>query len=177
MNSKWLPIALIVLLALNIASLAALWVGRKAHMHTFPPPTPFEKKDKSPHTSREHLKHALFFPKKLNWNEEQMADLKQLSENHFRALEKHHEGIGELRAALFNNFNRDEAQVEVIADKLAQKQKEFELLTYHHFRAIRSICTEEQKPVYDSLVKEIGQRRHFKPVQRHRKRFNAQKGK
>ena len=39
-----------------------------------------------------------------------------------------------------------------IADVIAQKQKALDLQTFNHFKKVRTLCTPEQQPKYDSMI-------------------------
>ena len=47
-----------------------------------------------------------------------------------------------------NDFK--DSAIEVAAVNISSQQKEFELLMLRHMNNIRSICTAEQRPVFDS---------------------------
>ncbi len=42
-----------------------------------------------------------------------------------------------------------------LADNIAQKQKLQELQSFNHFRQVRELCTEEQKPKFDSVIRKM----------------------
>jgi hypothetical protein len=45
--------------------------------------------------------------------------------------------------------------LQILADNIAQKQKMQELQSFSHFRQVRELCTEEQKPRFDSVIRKM----------------------
>jgi len=42
-----------------------------------------------------------------------------------------------------------------LSDRIGTKQKEWELLIFHHFQKVRAICDSSQLPKFDSLVHQM----------------------
>jgi len=49
----------------------------------------------------------------------------------------------------------DDSTLEAAADHIAKKQKELEIKMFYHFKTIRAICTQEQLPKFDSILRKV----------------------
>lgn len=68
------------------------------------------------------------------------------------------EHIRRIKQALFDltkETSVSDSAVILLADSIAKLQKGVEINTFRHFKETRQICTPEQMPKYDSLMKKI----------------------
>ena len=100
-----------------------------------------------------------YFKKELNFSEEQAAKFQQLMTMHFEKLKPI---MGEVRTAKDSMFSLmrqpavpPDSVLQNAAEQIAQKQKFQELQSFNHFRQVRELCTDEQKPKFDSLISKM----------------------
>ena len=49
----------------------------------------------------------------------------------------------------------NDSTAEALSNRIGEKQKEWELLIFHHFQKVRAICDSSQLPKFDSLVHQM----------------------
>ena len=97
--------------------------------------------------------------KEVNFSEDQAATFKQMMTEHFEKLRPL---MGEVRKAKDSFFTLmqqpqipPDSVLQKAAENIAQKQKLQELQSFNHFRKVRELCNEEQKPKFDSVIKKM----------------------
>jgi heavy-metal resistance protein len=99
-----------------------------------------------------------FVKKQLGFNADQSAKFQQLRDQHKQDIKPVLEDMQKLKDSLYNLLKspqmNDSAAVQ-LSDKIAEKQKEWELLIFHHFQKVRAICDSSQLPKFDSLVHQM----------------------
>ncbi len=157
-NSKFNAFALIVLVLLNIVTVAALLLKQPEQHATeiIMPPGPDR-----PHGPPGHKGPGNFIVNELELNEEQRAQFDALKETHHTTMKGIHDQVKAKKEALFEAIGGDEATATAIAQEIGALQTQLEMATYQHFTALRNICTPEQQTKLDGLMKEI--MRHMAP--------------
>jgi len=63
----------------------------------------------------------------------------------------------ELRKTLFNNIKNGVGGINAdsVAQLIADNQKAIEMVTYDHFRQVRTICTDAQKTSFDKIIVDV----------------------
>lgn len=139
-------IAIIVLLLItNIAVLAYFMLNKK----------PQERGGRNDKT-RPGFEAVL--QKEVGFNEQQIAQFKTLKSQHWATAKRKMEELKKVKLNLFNLTKEESPSDSVInnlADSIASLQKQIELNSFQHFKATRKICTTEQQPSYDSLMRKI----------------------
>jgi hypothetical protein len=98
---------------------------------------------------------ADFIQKKLGFNEEQTTHFEKLRDQHKEAVKPVMEEMKKLKDSLYNLLQKPHASdstIAAMASKIGEKQKEWELLIFHHFQKVREICDSSQLPKFDTLV-------------------------
>ena len=96
-----------------------------------------------------------FFEKQLGFTPEQVTKFHQMRDEHFENIRPVLKNVRTAKDSLFSLMSRPDLPDSVIenaANNLAQNEKVQELLSFNHFRRVRELCTEEQKPKFDSLI-------------------------
>lgn len=136
-NTRFLKIAIAVLVVLNISTLTFIWIGHKNAMTPRGPAGAFD-----------------FLAKELKLDDTQ---LKQFDEM-YKTLHEEAAQIREKNHAMHHRFfdllhtQNDSASVKQLADSMAFYQVQMELLTYNHFKKIRAICRPEQQRKFDEVI-------------------------
>jgi periplasmic protein CpxP/Spy len=89
---------------------------------------------------------------------QQVKELNRLREDHWKKMKPLFEDLQNAKNEFYLLLKSPETPDSVIntaASKIAQKQKMIDLQVFQHFRNSRLVCTEEQRPKYDSLVQII----------------------
>jgi protein CpxP len=96
-----------------------------------------------------------FIQKELGLNADQTEKFKQLRDQHRAAVKPVVDEMKKLKDSLYNllqNPQANDSAAKVIAKKIGEKQGEWEMLIFHHFEKVRSICDSSQLPKLDTLV-------------------------
>ena len=141
-RSKILVLIIVALLISNIALLGFMFFGKKGN------PKPPER-GKS---------FSDYFEKQLGFTPEQSAKFQQLRDQHFENLKPILKEVRNAKDSLFSIMRLPDVPDSILenaAENLAQKEKALELQSFRHFRKVRELCTDEQKPKFDSLISRI----------------------
>ena len=139
-NSKFLKTVIIILLLINIGTLAFMWMQ---HQHGMPPPH-------QPAIGN-YLMHELKF------TEAQKNQFEQMRDEHRREIDGLRKKSRERHDSFFDllgNSQADSNSVNQMADSITSLQKEIEISTFYHFQKVRTICTREQQEKFDEIIKE-----------------------
>ncbi|HEY1870731.1 MAG TPA: hypothetical protein VGG71_06705, partial [Chitinophagaceae bacterium] len=62
--------------------------------------------------------------------------------------------IKKLKDSLYNLLQtpQDDSVAVNLIDKIGERQKDWELMIFHHFQKMRAICDSSQLPKFDTLV-------------------------
>lgn len=96
--------------------------------------------------------------KEVGFNDEQVKKFQQLKETSWAEAKKKMDQIRLVKNNLFDLSKQPtvaDSVIEKLADSIGKLQKQVEINTFNHFREIRAICTPEQQPAFDSLIKKI----------------------
>ena len=139
-NSKFLKTVIVVLLIINIGTLAFMW--KKMPGHGMPPP---------PQEIGRYLMHELKF------TDEQVKQYEQLREEHRNSIDHLRRQSRNLHDAFFDLLSAspvDSSKVNELADSIVSLQKQIEISTYYHFQKVRTLCTPEQQQQFDKVIKD-----------------------
>lgn len=149
-RSKILVLIIIALLVSNLTLLGFMFFGKKSGKK---PP----ERGKS---------FSDFFEKRIGFTPEQSAKFHQLRDQHLENLKPFLKEVRKAKDSLFKIMRMPQIPdsiLEKAADNLAQKEKAQELQSFNHFRQVRELCTDEQKPRFDSLISIIINRSFARP--------------
>ena len=137
-QNKFLVLLVAILLIANLGLMLYFFVFRNTQRREFPP---------RPVTD--------FIQKQLGFNSDQAARFQQLRDQHNAEVKPVIDDMKNLKDSLYNLLQRprinDTLAVNLI-DKIGEKQKEWELMIFHHFQKVRAICDSSQLPTFDTLV-------------------------
>jgi protein CpxP len=143
-NTRFLKAGLVVMVLLNIITIAFLWMGNPSHGEG--PRGPHGPHDDGPFQ---------FLCDRLHLDSKQVTDYEKLRDEHHNAIEKYQDHSHELRNrffALLQSANADSATIKQYADSIAMDQQQIELITFYHFKKLRAICTPEQQKTFDEVI-------------------------
>jgi len=127
-----------LLILANIATLTFFWIG---HLKN--------QRDNSPKN---------FLAKSLHFSETQKNVYFELAKNHNENANKIREQIKIDKENLFQLLKTEQI-VDTIKNNAALKVslsiQSLDILTFDHFKKVRALCTEEQKPKFDELIQKM----------------------
>ncbi len=145
-NNRFLKITIIVLLLVNIATLAFMWTGKQHHEGHMPPP---------PHPSQGPKEAFEFLTHELNFDEAQIKQFDALRKEHHENAQMIQEKSHKMHHRFFDllkNLPADSVLSMQLADSMALYQKQIEILTFNHFKQVRGICKSEQQKKFDEVI-------------------------
>ncbi|HUS02243.1 MAG TPA: periplasmic heavy metal sensor [Chitinophagaceae bacterium] len=101
---------------------------------------------------------ADYLIKELNLNSDQQNKLRSLAKQHHEQSLKIREGIKSARHDLFKLLQQpaiDDSTKRSAADNVAKDLEQLDLLTFDHFKEVRSICTPEQQKKFDKIIEDV----------------------
>ncbi|MES2560571.1 MAG: periplasmic heavy metal sensor [Bacteroidota bacterium] len=141
---KLLTTLVVLLLLINIATIAGIWKLIDPHtLGLMPPPPPSPKE---------------FIISKLNLDEEQQKVFEELRKEHFEQMQGLQEQIREEKDAMYDllkSANPDTTQTYLHIAKIMQSEERLERITFDHFRKVRAICNEEQQQHFDAIIDQV----------------------
>lgn len=141
-RTKLLVILVFVLLALNITTLATIWIG-KAQLN---------------------MKHDMQFGakkliiEKLHFDESQIEEFNVLVEEHQQQMKDLKEQIFENKEAFYSQLKNDAPDTALAYQSIANItsfEEKSEHITFEHFRKVRALCDSDQKQKFDIVIGEI----------------------
>ena len=142
-NTKWWAIAVILLIILNAVTLTIFWVERKDNSR-LPP-----KQD-------DRGGAALYLTKELALDSMQQMQYNQLVLEHRQRTRQLRGEIRHTKDAFFELLGDTAVTDDVIKNAAASVsaiEQQIDILTFNHFKKIRTVCTAEQKKKFDSIIK------------------------
>lgn len=137
---KVLSILVILLVCINLATIASVWVLRPAIHGGFGAQSPKE-----------------YIISKLNLTDEQIDAFELLRKSHFDNIQKLRNQIRtekeEMYAGLRVKGNEQEAYAHLA--KVIAFEEQAEKLTFEHFRQVRELCNDEQKQHFDAIINQV----------------------
>ena len=134
-----------VLLLTNIAVLV-YFLGQKKS----------EKTAAVQHTSeRERAGISEMLQKEVGFTDEQTAQYKILKDKQRQTIRPMYDDMRKAKDSLFRLLSYPETPDSLLSkasESIAEKQKALDLQTFYHFKRVRSLCTQEQLPKYDSMI-------------------------
>jgi len=116
--------------------------------------------DKRPPRQAEQTKQvrpgvADMLQKEVGFSDDQVAQYKGFKEKQKQTIKPMFDDMRRAKDSLFRLLSYPETSdsvVNKVADVIAQRQKALDLQTFNHFKRVRTLCTPEQQPKYDSMV-------------------------
>ncbi|MBR9919737.1 MAG: periplasmic heavy metal sensor [Bacteroidetes bacterium] len=137
-KTKWLVVALSLLVLLNLALMTFLF---------FKPGPP-------PHLPNPQVREIII--SQLNFNDQQAADYEKLIREHQQQIREKQEEIRQLKQDLYKQLISEDLQrKENIIEHLGSLQMEIEQVHYNHFESIKELCTPDQLPAFEQLSEDL----------------------
>ena len=94
---------------------------------------------------------------KLKFNKQQEVAFNKLREEHHSSIMNMQSEGRKLRKSLFNGLQSGppNSNIDTLVNKIAENQKQIELITYSHFVEVKKLCTVEQKVIFNDIIQEV----------------------
>lgn len=142
-RNKWLTIAFLLLVALNIATLGAFWILK-------------DKEQAPPAGMRNGVTE--FLVKELGLDSTQQQRFREMVAEHRKGMNE----IRRLNRAAKDSFfdllrepNIDDATLAKAAAAANLPDEQMEMITFRHFQQLRAICNDKQKAKFDEIIHEV----------------------
>jgi len=146
-RTDFLLVVIAVLFVLNVATLVFIWQHR--------PPFPFPSS--GPGNGPVPLVNpADFMIRELNFDEKQQQAFAALRDDFVNRTSQYRREMEFKREELLALLaNGEVARADALAEKIAALQKQVELATFEHFKAVRALCTKHQKGKFDGIIQQV----------------------
>lgn len=137
---KFYKIVIVVLIVINLATLSSIWFLKPNH-----------------HRSLPHDRGMSFLANELGVNGSDKQKLDAMELNHHSEKRELLEKNKQLREKLFGLLKHndgDSIKVNKYVDSILLNQRHIELMTYYHFRDVKSMCSPEQQIKLEEIIKE-----------------------
>ncbi|HEY0679257.1 MAG TPA: hypothetical protein VGD17_13290 [Chitinophagaceae bacterium] len=99
-----------------------------------------------------------FLKDSVGFNDQQLATFDQIREKHSENVKSLFEEMRSAKLTFYKQVNQEagpDSLNQASAEAIAEKQKALDLAFFNHFRQVRTICSPDQVPRYDSMVQQI----------------------
>jgi len=148
-QNRYLWIAIIILLVMNLTALSLLWLGR-------PEVRRLPNGPKNPVEEKRRIEYLL--QKELGFDKNQTEQYLRLHREHRNQMRLLNREITEIKRQMFDEVLAENPQTELSDSllKMAQgKQAKVEKLTFQHFLTLKKLCKPEQQDNLKILMHEI----------------------
>lgn len=142
-KNKWLAMAIVMLIILNITTLTVFWWTKKENQQEERPPQGGA---------------IAFLVKELKLDSIQQQQLLAFRDEHrlvTRETRKKNREAKEVFFSLLEKEGISEVEINEAATLSAKYDAELAKITFDHFKKIRSICTSEQQKKFDEVIHEV----------------------
>ncbi len=128
--------------------------------------------NKNHHNMHSRKKPADYIIQELNLNDEQTKEFHLLKKEHQTQMKLIQDSIRLEREKLPDAIIRgDDKAADSISSHIGKLQRQIELNTYHHFIKVKSICDDQQKNKFNTIISDIlkmmGGKDHPPPMDKH----------
>ncbi|MGC6430992.1 MAG: Spy/CpxP family protein refolding chaperone [Jejuia sp.] len=105
--------------------------------------------------SKKHKRSEHFLVKELDFNELQKEKYRALTKANRPAMREVLDGIRELKDALYNGLSDNYFSantIDSLANLIGEKEKQKDILTFHHFKEVQKLCDEKQKEKFSKII-------------------------
>ena len=123
----------------------------------------FNRPQKPPRQSPDEIRRTAMaqVKKDVGLSDEQAAMYDSLRTNQFKNMKPLFRDLTKSKEDFFSLIYQPTISDSVLnsyAAKIGEKQMALDISTFHYFQSIKALCTEEQKPKMDSVIKQIVKR-------------------
>jgi protein CpxP len=104
---------------------------------------------------------STFLQKDIGFNKQQMDEYQKLREEHIKKARPLFEGIRSAKDSFYNLLYTDTVPDSVVnkaAAVIGEKQMTLDMQMFQHLKKVRTLCTPDELPKFDSLFKKVVER-------------------
>ncbi len=142
-RNKWATLAFILLVALNIATLAAFWLLK-------------QRQAAPPEGGRRGV--TAFLVKELGFDSAQKQQLEELVAGHRRQvmdIRRNTRVVKDSFFALLKEASVDDSMLSKAAARAAGADQQLDIATFRHFQKVRMMCNDQQKRKFDNIIQDV----------------------
>lgn len=142
-KNKWLTVAFVILILLNVTTLAVFWWSKKVPLEEAVPPQGGA---------------MTFLIKELQLDSAQQQQLIVFRDEHRSATREIRKKNREAKETFFSLLEKEgitATEIDQAATVSARYDAELSKITFDHFKKIRSICTPVQQKKFDEIIHEV----------------------
>ncbi|MGQ1890045.1 Spy/CpxP family protein refolding chaperone [Thermophagus sp. OGC60D27] len=150
-KEKYILVAVIVLIVLNIFSWGLLWHSD----------SPQKKEVSTPRNEASFSRTGNFLTRKLGFNDLQVQEFQKMQKKHFAQLRKYEQQYKLLRddyVTLAVSTDFDTHKADSIFYEMGQINSKIQKANWLHFRSIYQLCDEHQKQEFRQLILKLNKR-------------------
>ena len=162
-KEKYLKLTILILVLLNLATVGGVWLTRKD-----------DHRGPGKHMGAKRGGEKGKLGRELGFSDTQNAQFERLRDGHkaqamaIRDLMKKEK---DTMFAMVSTASTDDSLWVFHAERIGALHIELETITFGHFRDIRQLCDDEQKPKFDAIIQEVSRhlerKGHPGPPRRH----------
>lgn len=117
--------------------------------------------DRKSHTRDNRNGIATFLQKDLGFNKQQMDEYQKLREEHVKTAAPLFDDIRSAKDSFYNLLYTDTVADSIVnkaAAVIGEKQMTLDMQMFQHLKKVRSLCTADELPKFDSLFKKVVER-------------------
>ncbi|UII29344.1 periplasmic heavy metal sensor [Fulvivirga maritima] len=147
-KNRLLTVLVIVLAVMNLALISFWWYSK-----------PEQKQNKKWPNRGKRVES--FFSRQLGLTEDQAQAFETERKEHFKATMPIVKEVQSEKKKIVSMLGQgaDSLQIEAVLQSINDKNNDLERLNFWHIRNLREICTDEQKPKFDKIIKRMGNHR------------------
>lgn len=147
-NNKTLVLIITVLLVSNLFLLFSFIQKDKRDKR--------EEKEIQPQSRREFMIKTL--KDSIGFNDEQITKYEQMADKHKEMIKPMFDNMQQNKENLYKLLLQSEVPDSVVnnyLDKIGNGQRSIDEKVYYHFNSLKALCTQEQRPRFDSVTQKI----------------------
>jgi len=117
-----------------------------------------KKSEKPPHSPDGRPGISEILQKEVGFTDAQLAQYKELKEEQKQTIRPMYDDMRKAKDSLFKLISypgTSDSVLNQVSDVIAQKQKALDMQTFSYFKKLRTVCTPEQQPKYDSVIQRM----------------------
>lgn len=148
-NNRWISFIVLLLLTVNLITLALLWTNKKTNReYLIPPPPPQPQQNGQVF---EFITHEL---KLDSTQQEAYKKLRDEQQSQVRPLQDNIGKAKDIFFALLQKETVSDSTIEAYSKRIGNLEQQRDVFTFRHFQKLRAICTKEQQVKFDNIIQQ-----------------------
>jgi periplasmic protein CpxP/Spy len=99
--------------------------------------------------------------KEVGFSKEQLAQYEDIRTKHFESMKPYFDAVRNAKDSLYSLMKLEyvtDSLADAYAERVSERQKQVELKMFRYLKTVEALCTPEQRPKFDSVVKKMVKR-------------------